>query len=78
MYQSIIIQRLFHISNLIHFLEECENIVVQVHTSKVPCNGNNATRRIVNANGGLQIPLAMASPTNTLENFVLNALCAPQ
>jgi hypothetical protein len=79
MIHSIIIQRLFHISDLIiHSLEECENIVVQVHTSKVPCNGNNATHGNVNVNGGLQTPLTMASPTNTLENFVLKALWALQ
>lgn len=79
MYHSRIIQRLFHISNLIiHSLEECENIAVQVHTSKVPHNENNATHRIINVNDGLQTLLTMASPTNTLAKFVLNALCALQ
>ena len=52
---------------------------MQVHTSKVPHNANNTTLCIVNANGGLYAPLAIASPTNnTSENFVINALCAPQ
>ena len=48
--------RLFHrnanISHLvIHFLEECESIVFEAHTSKISHHGMNATQNIINSKG---------------------------
>jgi hypothetical protein len=74
--------RLFHknvnISHLvIPFFEECENIVYEAHTSKIPHHGMNATQNIINKRGWLVGSPHYGIPNKYIKEFCLQCpLCS--
>ena len=75
--------RLFYknvnISHLIisFFLEECENIVYEAHTSKIPHHGMNATQNTINEKGWLAWSPHYGIPQKYITKFCLQcSLCS--
>jgi len=59
------------------FFEECENIVYEAHTSKIPYHGMNATQNIINERGWLVGSPHYGTPNKYIREFCLQCpLCS--